>query len=120
MRLRPQDLKTIYLRRRLSSQNDEGDWVKGWDDPIELQVNIQPATGQYLSTLYGDKLPRMKSLKYQGGDIVENRDEKAGLCINVSKESDPDYTITSIMTYSDHLNILATRNEGVSMNGSRD
>ncbi|MHA3065798.1 hypothetical protein [Lacticaseibacillus saniviri] len=120
MRLRPQDLKVIYLRQRVSTQNDEGDWVKAWGDPVELRVNIQPATGQFLSTLYGDKLPRMKSLKYQGENVVENRDEKAGLCVSVSKDEEPDYTITSIMTYSDHLNILAMRNEGASMNGSRD
>lgn len=109
MRLARRSLKLIYVKRRVSSEDDEGNVTHDWSEPIELLVNIQPAGGTVNATIYGEELSYMKVIMYQGDEIQEGRDEKAGLYLDVPLDSDPDYVIESIATYSDHLKVLVKK-----------
>jgi hypothetical protein len=104
-------LRTVYLRPKANTYDDEGNTQKGWGDPVAVKLNVQPASGQLNASLYGERLRYMKALKYQGDALVENRDEGAGFCVDVDKEDDPDYVIVSINTYATHKNLLIERLE---------
>lgn len=106
MRLRPQDLQKIFLRKRVNKSDAEGNPIKGWDEAILIRANVQPASGQLNASIYGERLQYMKNIKYQGDDIMENRDEGSGICLNVKQTDDPDYKIISIQTFAMHKNIL--------------
>lgn len=109
MRLARRSLKTIYLKRRVEDKDDEGNVINTWGDSIELLVNVQPSGGTVNATIYGEELAYMKSIMYQGDEIQEGRDEKAGLYLSVPSSPEPEYSIESITTYSDHLKILAKK-----------
>lgn len=119
MRLRPQDLHTVYLRRRGGGYDDEGNPLKGWGDAIEINANVQPANGQLNASLYGERLAYMLQLKYQGDMITANHDEGAGICVDVLGTDKPDYKIISIQQFATHKNILIERLErGTDGNGA--
>ncbi|WP_143463227.1 hypothetical protein [Levilactobacillus enshiensis] len=109
MRLARRSLKTVYLKRRIEVEDDEANVTHDWGPAISIQVNVQPAGGSVNAAIYGEELTYMKSIMYQGNEIQEGRDESAGLCLNVSADKEPDYKITAITTYSDHLIILAKK-----------
>lgn len=111
MRLRPQDLRTIYLRKRDGGYDDEGNPLKDWANAIEIKANVQPASGQLNASLYGERLTYMLQLKYQGDMITTNHDEGAGLCVDVSGTDKPDYKIISIQQFATHKNIMIERLE---------
>ncbi|WP_367378559.1 hypothetical protein [Enterococcus gilvus] len=106
MRLRPKDLSTVYLKQRLIGQDDEGNFQEGFStDSTELQMNVQSAGGQVMASVYGQSLPYIKSCKYQGDQIKEVQNEKDGICLYVSKDTEPDYEIVAIQTFSTHCNV---------------
>lgn len=106
MRLRPKGLQTVYLKERLTGQDDEGNFQEGFsDDSIKLEMTVQAAGGQVMASIYGNTLPYMKSCKYQGDKLKEGKNEKDGICLYVTKDSEPDYEITAIQTFSTHLNV---------------
>lgn len=79
------------------------------DEPIEIQMTVQSAGGYVMATIYGARLPYIKSCKYQGKDILEGKNEKDGICLDVPKDSEPDYKITQIQTFSTHVNVTLER-----------
>lgn len=106
MRLRKRDLFTVYLKKRLSGQDDEGNLVEGFSEEfVAVGMNVQSAGGQVMASLYGQNLPYIKSCKYQGNKIKEGINEKDGICLYVSKDKEPDYEIISIQTFSTHCNL---------------
>ena len=106
MRLRKRDLSTVYLKERLTGQDDEGNFQEGFsDESTEIQMNIQSAGGQVMASVYGQSLPYIKSCKYQGDKIKEGKNEKDGICLYVSKDKGPDYEIVAIQTFSAHCNV---------------
>lgn len=106
MQLRKRDLKTVYLKRRLPSQDEEGNSQTGYEDePIKIEMNVQSAGGQVMATIYGESLPYVKACKYQGDKLAEGKNEKDGICLYVSKDQEPDYEIIAIQTFSTHLNV---------------
>lgn len=111
MRLKKSDLSTVYLKRMGATQDSEGNDVVGYEEPIELLMNVQSASGTTNATIYGSKLSSMKSCKYQGNELKEGRDEKSGICLYVSKDEEPDYKIVSIQPFSTHINIMLERND---------
>lgn len=106
MRLARRSLKTLMLRKRVVGKDDEGSTVHSWADAIAIKATVQPAGGSINAAIYGKELSYMKSLMYQGDEITEGRSENGGICLDVVADDDPDYVITSIATYSDHLNVL--------------
>ena len=114
MRLRPTDLTTVYLRQQQSGHDDEGNVITaGWSNPIAVRMNIQAAGGSVNAQIWGKDLKYIKSGKYQGNQINEGQQENWGVCVNVTKDSEPDYVINSIQTFSTHKNItLEQRRRG--------
>ncbi|MBU7449339.1 MULTISPECIES: hypothetical protein [Lactiplantibacillus] len=112
--LRPTDLTTVYLRQQQSGHDDEGNVITaGWSNPIAVRMNIQAAGGSVNAQIWGKDLKYIKSGKYQGNQINEGQQENWGVCVNVTKDSEPDYVINSIQTFSTHKNItLEQRKRG--------
>lgn len=107
MRLRPADLTTTYLRSKVKTTDDEGNIIIGsWSEPILLKMNVQSASGTVNAQIWGKQLKYVKSCKYQGDLLQEGRDENKGICLYVGKDSNPDYLIYSIQTFSTHKNIV--------------
>lgn len=119
MRLRERDLQTVWLKHREVSSDDEAnDVVTYSDESIELKMNVQSAGGQTMAQMYGENLQYIKSCKYQGGLLKVGKNENDGVCVEVSKDDEPDYEILSIQPFSTHLNVTLKK-RGVSV-GNRD
>ena len=110
MRLMERNLTKVYLKRTELTQDDEGNDIIKYLDPIALEMNVQSASGAVNAQIYGSQLSSMKSCKYQGNDLKEGRDENSGICVYVDKDEQPDYKIKSIQPYSTHLNVMLERN----------
>ena len=114
MRLRTRDLQTVYLKKRIPTQDDEGnDIISYSDESKELQMNVQSAGGQVMAQIYGESLPYVKSCKYQGDLLKAGQNELDGVCVDVSADEEPDYEILAIQPFSTHLNITLKK-RGVS------
>ena len=106
MRLRAIDLVSVYLRSPQKNVDDEGNEITGgWNEPVTVRINIQSAGGTVNAQIWGKDLKYIKSCKYQGDEINEGKQEGWGLCVNVSKDAEPDYLINSIQTFSTHKNV---------------
>lgn len=114
MRLRPQDLQTVYLKKRIATSDDEGNNIISFSqEPKELQINVQSAGGQVMAQIYGESLPYVKTCKYQGDLLKAGENELDGVCVEVSADDEPDYEIVAIQPFSTHLNITLKK-RGVS------
>lgn len=106
MRLLARDLKTVYLKERITIRDEEGNKETGYsDNPVELKMTVQSAGGAVAAQIYGERLPYIKSCKYQGDLIEAGKNEKDGICLYVSPEDKPDYEITAIQPFREHVNI---------------
>lgn len=112
MRLLKNDLQTVYLKKRNVTHDEEAEEIITYPfEPIELQMNVQAASGTINAQIYGNKLETMKACKYQGDKINEAQNELDGVCVYVGKDEEPDFTIKSIQTFSTHKNIMLERND---------
>lgn len=112
MRLRVRDNKTVYLKKRIVESDKEGnDLVYYSDDPVEIEMTVQAAGGKIMAAVYGEKLPYVKSCKYQGDELKENENELDGICLYVSQDKEPDYRIKVIQTFSTHLNVTLEKRD---------
>lgn len=110
MRLREQDLQTVFLKKRAKVKDNEGVEKVGYSsDYTLLRMNVQSAGGSVAAQIYGDRLPYIKSCKYQGDELKEGQNEKDGVCVYVDSNADPDFFIKSIQSFSTHLNIMLER-----------
>ena len=106
MRLRKRDLMTVYLKKRIVTKDDEGNDDTSYSEEFEeLQMNVQSAGGQVAAAIYGERLPYIKSCKYQGELIKPKQNENDGICLNVKSTEEPDFFIKSIQPFSTHLNV---------------
>lgn len=112
MRLLKNNLQTVYLKKRKVTHDEEAEEIITYPfEPIELQMNVQAASGTVNAQIYGSKLETMKACKYQGDKISESQNELDGICVYVGKDEEPDFTIKSIQTFSTHKNIMLERND---------
>lgn len=106
MRLMKRDLETVYLKRKVVIPDGRGNKnITYSDDAIKLEMTVEDAGGQTMASIYGDRLTYMKSCKYIGDQIEENKNEKDGICLFVPQDSKPDYKIVSISPPKTHTNI---------------
>lgn len=118
MRLRERDLRTVYLKKRIVESDDESSEIVSYSlETTELKMNVQSAGGQVAAAIYGERLPYIKSCKYQGDLLKPSRNEKDGICLYVDSCQEPDYFIKAIQPYSDHYNVTLER---IDQNGSTD
>lgn len=114
MRLRTRDLQTVYLRKRIITQDSEANDIITYSDKSEeLAMNVQSAGGQVMAQIYGESLPYIKACKYQGDLVKAGKNELDGVCVEVSSDKEPDYEIVAIQSFSTHLNITLKK-RGVS------
>lgn len=107
MRLLARDLTTVYLKKHTTVRDEDGEKISVYlPSALELKMNVQSAGGSIAVQQYGDKLPYMKSCKYQGDKLIPGANERDGICLYVSKDDDPDYEIISIQPYRNHLNVM--------------
>ncbi|MBO0413225.1 hypothetical protein JZO81_19390 [Enterococcus hulanensis] len=110
MRLRQRDLRTCYLKKRIITKDEEGNALSDFSKQRStFQMNVQSAGGKMAVELYGERLPYIKSCKYQGDLINEGENEGDGVCVFVDKDADPDFKIISIQEFSQHKNIMLER-----------
>jgi hypothetical protein len=107
MRLRQRDLKTVYVKPHIPSEDDEGDKTEVYGASYSVQATTQPLGGQIKATEYGETLKYMIEMKTEElGNIKEND----GVCVYVGADSEPDYRIVSIKPYSIPVLELEKRN----------
>ena len=109
MRLKEKDLTTVYLKKPITTQDDEGYTINGWSDPQPIKMNIQSAGGSVNAQLYGKDIKYIKTCKYQGEELSEGCGEGYGICLKVPPTTVPDYKITAIQEFSAHKNITIER-----------
>ena len=97
--MRIKNKKTYYLKRKIVIKDNEGGKYPGYSEPIEIQANIYPAGGKLQAEIYGERLNYILNMLYDGLKALNEGD---GICVYVSKESEPDYKVISIKRYS-HL-----------------
>ncbi|WP_083072805.1 hypothetical protein [Clostridium paraputrificum] len=97
--MRIKNKKTYYLKKKIVIKDNEGGKYPGYSEPIEIQANIYPASGKLQAEIYGERLNYILNMLY---DESKNLNEGDGICVYVSKESEPDYKVISIKRYS-HL-----------------
>lgn len=106
MRLLQRDLKTVYLKKRTIVRDEEGNKETAYEDnPVSLEMAVQSAGGTVSVQMYGERLPYIKSCKYQGDEIIQGQNEKDGICLYVDKDDEPDYEIIAIQPFSEHVNV---------------
>ncbi|MGM0214966.1 hypothetical protein [Enterococcus sp. AZ109] len=110
MRLREQDLRTCYLKKRIVKTDDEGNSIHVYSKArTQFKMNVQSAGGKVAAEIYGERLPYMKACKYQGNILAEGKNEGDGVCVFADKDSEPDFKIVAIQTFSQHLNVTLER-----------
>lgn len=96
--MRIKDKKTYYLKRKTLIEDSEGGKYSGYsDEAIEIEANIYPANGRLQAEIYGERLKYIQNMLYDGSETLNEDD---GICVYVSKDSEPDYKIISIKRYS--------------------
>lgn len=97
--MRVKNKKTYYLKKKTIIEDNEGGKYPGYSETTEIKANISPANGKLQAEIYGERLNYILNMVYDGPlELVEGD----GICVYVSKDSEPDYKIISIKRYS-HL-----------------
>ena len=97
--MRIKNKKTYYLKRKIVIEDNEGGKYPGYDEAVEIQANIYPASGKLQAEIYGERLNYISNMLYDGPEYINEGD---GICVYVSKDKEPDYKVISIKMYS-HL-----------------
>lgn len=99
--MRIKNKKTYYLKRKEIVKDNEGGKYPGYSTIAnELKANIYPASGKLQAEIYGERLNYIRNMLYDGPILLVEGD---GLCVYVSKDSNPDYKIISIKPHSHNL-----------------
>ncbi|MGG7059842.1 hypothetical protein ACQPUZ_16370 [Clostridium tertium] len=97
--MRIKNKKTYYLKKKTVIEDNEGGKYRGYDEAVEIQANIYPASGRIQAEIYGEKLNYILNMLYDGPESINEGD---AICVYVSKDNEPDYKVISIKRYS-HL-----------------
>ena len=114
MRLKRNRVKTYYSKKAISKKDSEGNTYTEWGSSIEFNGEAWPAGGKVQAEIYGNRLSYIQNMRIDGKYDVK-QDEKGvlhyifedgldiaendGMCMFVTKESEPDYKIISIKPY---------------------
>lgn len=115
MRMRRNRMKEHYLRKsNVKKDRESGTYVE-YGAAVAFNGEVWPASGKVQAEMYGERLSYIRNLKINGKytvaldeknqvhyifesgmDVVESD----GLCLYVSKDSEPDYKVISIKPYN--------------------
>lgn len=98
--MRIKNKKAYWLKKKITTEDNEGNIYADYSEPIEIKANIYPASGKLQAEIYGERLNYIFNMLYDG---PENLNEGDGICVFVDKDSKPDYKIISIKPYSHQL-----------------
>ena len=98
--MRIKNKKTYWLKKKITTEDNEGNIYADYSDPIEIKANIYPASGKLQAEIYGERLNYIFNMLYDGKEKLKEGD---GICVFVDKDSKPDYKIISIKPYSHQL-----------------
>lgn len=98
-------MKPINLRRRDPSnpviKDAEGNTSVNYMEAVEIKATIWAAGGQKAIEMYGERLPYIKNMEYEGTEEIKEGD---GICLDVDAESKPDYeVIRAVKDHKPHL-----------------
>lgn len=114
MRMRRTRVQEFYHKKRIPMKDSESGSYDTYGSAAVIQGEIWPASGKVQAAMYGEKLSYVRNVKINGKYSISVDDknrthyifesglditESDGLCIYVSKDSDPDYKIISIKPY---------------------
>ncbi|MEG2654910.1 MAG: hypothetical protein RSA29_10485 [Clostridium sp.] len=95
--MRIKNKKLYYIKKKVIIRDNEGGKYPGYSTSIEIKANISPASGKLQAEIYGERLNYILNMLYDGQmELIEGD----GVCVYVSKDSEPDYKIISIKRYS--------------------
>ena len=97
--MRIKNKKIYYLKKKTVIEDNEGGKYPGYSEAVEINANISPASGKLQAEIYGERLNYILNMLYDGRESINEGD---GICVYVSKDSEPDYKVISIKRYS-HL-----------------
>lgn len=92
MRMRKSLKKTCNLRKRSTAKNNEGGSVVTYANPVEIEATIWSAGGKAQMEMYGERLPYIKNMQYEGPEEIKEFD---GVCVNIPGTEKPDYEVRS-------------------------
>ena len=108
MRLRKRDLRTVYVRPRVSVKDIEGDIANDYGQAYRVDASIQPLSGQVAAAEYGETLKYMLSMRVENIGTIK---EKDGVCVYVAPTEKPDYEVVSIKPWT--IPVLELKKRGV-------
>ncbi|MEG2412394.1 MAG: hypothetical protein RSB15_06410 [Clostridium sp.] len=95
--MRIKNKKLYYIKKKVIIRDNEGGKYPGYLEPIEIKANISPASGKLQAEIYGERHNYILNMLYdEQMELIEGD----GVCVYVSKDSEPDYKIISIKRYS--------------------
>ncbi|WP_305153806.1 hypothetical protein [uncultured Clostridium sp.] len=98
--MRIKNKKSYWLKKKITTEDNEGNIYVDYSEPIEIKANIYPASGKLQAEIYGERLNYILNMLCDGKkDLIEGD----GICVFVDKDSKPDYRIISIKQYSHQL-----------------
>lgn len=98
--MRIKNKKNYWLKKKITTEDNEGNVYADYSEPIEIKANIYPASGKLQAEIYGERLNYIFNMLYGGPEKLNEGD---GICVFVDKDSKPDYKIISIKQYSHQL-----------------
>lgn len=96
MRMRRNQMQTVYLKRRHSGKDAEGTTIETWDDAIAIKAivwKVELQATQVTAALYGETLPYIYNMQYQDDEEIGEMD---GICVFVGPDQDPDFHVVSV------------------------
>lgn len=93
IRIRRSLLAEYNLRRRKPGRDREGGSIVDYEAAVPIQAAIWAAGGKLQAEMYGERLPYIKNMHYEGPEEMQEGD---GICVNAGPEDPPDYKIVSV------------------------
>lgn len=98
--MRIKNKKVYWLKKKITTEDNEGNVYADYSESIEIKANIYPASGKLQAEIYGERLNYIFNMLYDGQEKLNEGD---GICVFVDKDSKPDYKIISIKPYTHQL-----------------
>lgn len=98
MRLRERDKRPVTFKKSVPLTEPDGTTYEGWEQVGEtIRLNVQPAGGGVMSTMYGERLVYMLTAYVEPGITIP---EASFVCVYTNPT--PDYKVVAVRPWSGH------------------
>lgn len=118
MRLKRNELRTVYIKKRVLKNDAEGGQIESFVNAGKAKVQVWPAGGKVQAAMYGERLNYIQNILIDGlYKMVEENGayrykmksgtsfcENDAICLYVPEKAEPDYRIISVKPYQ-HLQL---------------